>query len=248
MKRFLSLGAGVQSCTVALMSARGDLPLFDGAIFADTHAEPKAVMQYLDWLEKQLPFPVYRVSRGNLRDDLLSGKTTGSIPAFTAGGGMLWRQCTRDYKIEPVRRKMRELVGKGGSAVLVMGISWDERERETRSPVKWVTHEYPLIERRLTRLHCLEYLRDRQLPLPTKSACTFCPFHDDAAWREMKANDPESWADAVDFDAKVRTGLVNIREPVFIHRSLVPLADVDLTNPAAGQLSMLDECLGMCGV
>jgi hypothetical protein len=37
--RILSLGAGVQSSTLALMIARGDLPMVDCAIFADTGAE-----------------------------------------------------------------------------------------------------------------------------------------------------------------------------------------------------------------
>ena len=44
----ISLGAGVQSSVMALMAARGELePKVDGAIFADTGAEPDDVM---DWL------------------------------------------------------------------------------------------------------------------------------------------------------------------------------------------------------
>lgn len=67
---FLSLGAGVQSSTVPLMCAAGELPYtINAGIFADTRAEPNAVYEWLSWLEKQLPFPVYRVSRGNLAVD-----------------------------------------------------------------------------------------------------------------------------------------------------------------------------------
>ena len=65
----ISLGAGVQSSTMALMAAHGELPRPDCAIFADTQWEPKQVYEHLDWLEKQLPFPVYRVSSGNIRED-----------------------------------------------------------------------------------------------------------------------------------------------------------------------------------
>ena len=72
MKRILSLGAGVQSSTLALMIARGELPPIDAAIFADTGWEPPKVYLWLDWLEKQLPFPVHRVQRGNLRQDALN--------------------------------------------------------------------------------------------------------------------------------------------------------------------------------
>ena len=60
---YLSLGAGVQSSALALMLALGEItPQVDGAIFADTQAEPLEVYQWLDYLETVLPFPVYRVS------------------------------------------------------------------------------------------------------------------------------------------------------------------------------------------
>lgn len=66
----ISLGAGVQSSTMALMAAHGEItPMPDCAIFADTQAEPKSVYTWLDWLEKQLPFPVHRVTRGDLAAD-----------------------------------------------------------------------------------------------------------------------------------------------------------------------------------
>jgi 3'-phosphoadenosine 5'-phosphosulfate sulfotransferase (PAPS reductase)/FAD synthetase len=64
----ISLGAGVQSSTMALMAARGQIePMPDYAIFADTQAEPKHIYSWLDWLETQLPFPLIRVTKGNLR-------------------------------------------------------------------------------------------------------------------------------------------------------------------------------------
>jgi len=50
----LSLGAGVQSSTLALMAAKGEVtPMPDFAIFADTQSEPESVYKWLDWLEKQ---------------------------------------------------------------------------------------------------------------------------------------------------------------------------------------------------
>jgi 3'-phosphoadenosine 5'-phosphosulfate sulfotransferase (PAPS reductase)/FAD synthetase len=70
MIRVLSLGAGVQSTTLALMAARGEIEAPDCAIFADTGWEPRAVYEHLDRLEDALPYPVYRVSAGNLRDDI----------------------------------------------------------------------------------------------------------------------------------------------------------------------------------
>ena len=85
----LSLGAGVQSTTLALMAAHGEIgPMPDCAIFADTGWEPKAVYEHLAWLQSPnvLPFPVHIVSAGDLRADLLAGargERWASIPAFT---------------------------------------------------------------------------------------------------------------------------------------------------------------------
>jgi hypothetical protein len=64
---FISLGAGVQSSTLALMAAAGEItPMPEAAVFADTQREPKAVYEWLKWLETQLPFPVLRVTKGDL--------------------------------------------------------------------------------------------------------------------------------------------------------------------------------------
>jgi hypothetical protein len=87
--RALSLGVGVQSTTLALMAAHGEIcPMPDRAIFADTGWEPKAVYEHLEWLMSPnvLPFPVHIVSAGNIRDGLMEaadGQRWASIPAFT---------------------------------------------------------------------------------------------------------------------------------------------------------------------
>jgi hypothetical protein len=87
--RILSLGAGAQSTTLALMAAHGEIgPMPDCAIFADTGWEPKAVYEHLAWLRSPnvLPFPVHIVSAGDLRADIVAGargERWASIPAFT---------------------------------------------------------------------------------------------------------------------------------------------------------------------
>ena len=118
--RILSLGAGVQSSTLALKIKHGEIPMVDAAIFADTKGEPKNVYTWLDWLEKQLNYPVYRVIYRNLKEDILNA-AKGKHKAFTAPfytknpttgkKGLLRRQCTADYKIKPVVKKVRELMG-----------------------------------------------------------------------------------------------------------------------------------------
>src|SRR5689334_14698024 len=117
----ISLGAGVQSSTMALMAARGEItPMPKAAIFADTQAEPKSVYDWLDWLEKQLPFPVYRVAHKDgltraIERSLETGSISGSAPWFTKGNDgratPLTRACTHDFKVHPVQQKVREISG-----------------------------------------------------------------------------------------------------------------------------------------
>ncbi|WP_454858771.1 hypothetical protein [Rhizobium binxianense] len=294
--RVLSLGAGVQSTTLALMAAHGEIgPMPDCAIFADTHWEPRAVYDHLEWLMSPnvLPFPVHIVSAGNIREQLLAagaGKRWASIPAFTrtvtpAGSsmpildededgeivtigtrrtktetisiGMIRRQCTVDYKITPIRRKVRELAGLTRKrspdypvAEQWIGISLDEVVRMKPSREAWQVNRWPLIERRMSRQDCLAWLRRHDYPDPPKSACLGCPYHHDNRWRFMRDHDPEAWADAVEVDRAIRTGLRGIRGEVFLHRSAVPLDEADLSTAADhGQLDLWpNECEGMCGV
>ncbi len=269
MIHIISLGAGVQSTTMALMAAAGEItPMPDCAIFADTGAEPKAIYSHLDWLETQLPFTVHRVSAGNLRlqiEGAMRGdnRMDARPPFYTLTGGMLNRQCTHDFKIVPIMRKVRELIGlkKGACGPKVpiveqwIGISTDEMIRMKDARVSYTKHRWPLIEKGMSRAACLAWCSSRGFPQPAKSACTFCPLHNDAHWRDMRANDPVSFAEAVAIDKAIRPGMAGPRRPKdeqwFIHRSRVPLDEVDLSTAAErGQIEFgfLQECEGMCGV
>lgn len=265
-RHFLSLGAGVQSSTLALMAAAGEIgPMPDAAIFADTQWEPAEVYRWLDWLEQQLPFPVYRVTNGNLREDALRKQnTTGgrfasvpwhiTMPDGTAAMGR--RQCTAEYKLKPLVKERRRLLGYAprtripiGSCVTWIGISIDEAARMKDSREKWNVNRWPLIERGMSRHDCLRWMERRGYATPPKSACIACPFHSDAGWRRIKA-DPAAWRDALEIDAAIRQPARGLRGEQFVHRSRKPLADVDLTTlEDHGQLNMFEhECEGMCGV
>jgi hypothetical protein len=253
----------VQSSTLALMIKHGEIPMVDCAIFADTGAEPVAVYEWLDWLEAQLPFPVHRATHGSLERDILGSVNdpkrhrVGQAPFYVksegdAREGMLWRQCTKEYKLAPLRRETRRAMEAAGvkSCAMVIGISWDEATRMRRWDVKYITNEYPLVDKRLTRLDCLRWMQANGYPMPAKSACYFCPYTDDSRWREMKTAAPEEFARAVTFDAAIRDGLPGVKGAAYLHRSLAPLDQVDFRNAEDfGQIDAFgNECEGMCGV
>jgi hypothetical protein len=264
MLRVLSLGAGVQSTTLLLMALDGEIGWLDCAIFADTGWEPKAVYEHLSFLEEKAQvagFPIYRVSAGSLREKALRTlKRTGfavlPLHGRAADGHktMRRRQCTREYKVTPITKMIRQLLSlqkgqripSGTHVEQWYGISLDEAHRMRQNREPWITNVYPLIDRRMRRGDCVAWLISRGYSIPPKSACIACPYHDNKQWRDMKDNRPEEWADAVAFDAELR----QYDNSVYIHQRLIPLDQVDLsTSEDYGQLNMFgNECEGLCSV
>jgi hypothetical protein len=235
MGRLLSLGAGVQSTTLLILAARGDLEPLDGAIFADTGWEPAAVYRHLDRIERDIAIPagipIHRVCVGNIRDDALDpAHRFASMPLHIrrddGGAGMARRQCTGEYKIKPIRRAVRTFLGapmrpdgvpgrvpRGRWVEQWIGISLDEQDRAlgadgqlNTGDVSYARNRYPLLELGLTRTDCQAINRDAGFPDVPKSACVGCPFHTNRAWRAMRDTRPEEWADAVAFDHAIRHG------------------------------------------
>jgi hypothetical protein len=249
MLRVLSLGAGVQSSTLALMMARGEVVPADHAIFADTQWEPRAVYDWLDWLTPRLPFPVHRATQGNLRDAVMrqvnaTGGRFASV-SWHMPGAMGRRQCTREYKVDPLRRKMRELVGPRGHIEVCIGISVDEAHRMKPARNKWQHNTWPLIDLRMTRADCLAWMERAGYPRPPKSSCLGCPYHSDQQWQEIKQV-PEEWADVVAVDAAIRV-VPKMRLQQFMHRSCKPINQVQFVDESQTDL-FGNECEGMCGV
>lgn len=333
MKRVLSLGAGIQSTTLLLMSLRGELPRLDAAIFADTQNEPKSVYKHLEWLREECEragVPLYNLTRGNLRQDAIdfrrmrrsaedntsTGKRYASIPVFVKNldgtQGKVKRQCTKEYKIKVVDRCIRRMVlglkPRQRAPVFPVvdhwfGISMDEAQRavfpgrfqektvamqgslfgisapvkkKVWVPTRWEIRTYPLLDvslhsdrrsttlgllpRTMTRHDCKEWLASnypgRKVP---RSACKICPFRTNAEWKMMRDEEPDEWADAVDFDyaqrqadrdGQGRRGML-VGE-TYLHRQLIPLDMVDLDGVGEREgmsCGMLNDGMdGMCGV
>lgn len=265
----LSMGAGVQSSAMALMATQGVFDKVpDAAVFSDTQWEPKKIYEWLATLEPLLSFPVYHVTRGSLRNGVFrnenaTGQRFASIPWFTkevlpdgtVKQGMGRRQCTREYKIDPVRKKTRELMGykqgrriKKHAAEMWIGISTDEAARAKPSLDIWQTNRWPLLEKGFSRQDCKDWVAAHypNLGEPPKSACIGCPFHSDDHWIDMRDNDPESWAEAVAADRAIRQQ-PKFNAQQFAHRARVPLDEVVL-KPRANKDNFVNECEGMCGV
>lgn len=270
--RVLSLGAGVQSTMLALAGKEFGIK-FDCAIFSDVGAEPKAVYDHLDWLETQVDYPVYRIThKDGLTNDIMNAVTANdkgekyrvaSPPFYTRNEegkkGMVRRVCTSEFKILPIYRKIRELlglkkhahVGKYLRVLQYMGISYDELQRQTISPHKWMKNLYPLVESKITRQGCFDWMKKNGYPEPPRSACTYCPYHRDSEWHRIKTQDPQSWTEAVELDRAIRNGYKGDGMQMFVHRSATPLEDVNfdsITENNQQTFGFDEECSGMCGL
>ena len=255
--RILSLGAGVQSSTMFLRSCRGELPRADVAIFADTQAEPKSVYDYLKLLKdlgNRYGIPVETVTGGDLFAEVIDPARFAPIPFFSTRNGlnkigMSRRQCTYQFKLRPIRRRVRELLKERGEqqAEMMIGISLDEILRMKPSGVKYIENTYPLIDiDKWTRGDCLAWIRNHY-PMPPRSACSFCPYHSDREWEQIKLHDRDAWEQALSVDRALQE---RAGSKGYLHRDARPLDSIDFRD-APGQLELDlfgNECEGMCGI
>ena len=236
---YLSLGWGVQSFTLAAMAALGDLEGLDVAVHADTQHEAQATYDFarrwMPWLEEHgVKVVTVKAPKPNvITYPNRTGNYTVQIPAFTLNKedgkiGQVKRQCTKHWKIMPLRRYIRSLlVASGrprpGAIESWQGISLDEFQRMRTSDVQYIVNRYPLVDARLTRKDCVTYLEEHKLEVPPKSACVFCPFHNRDHWKDMKRRGGADWKHAIEIDKEVRSKRLDKGFDLFIHPLAIPL-------------------------
>lgn len=174
--------------------------------------------------------------------------------------GQVKRQCTSEYKVEPIRKwikanifglETRDRWPTEPAMTQIFGISFDERSR-MKLPDPWANFEYPLVDRRWDRYRVIQWAEenypDHRFP---RSACIGCPFHSNQEWRHIRDADPKGWRQAVALDERIRNA-GGMRGRAFLHRDCVPLAEADLSAPDTDQTRLdagfENECVGMCGV
>lgn len=277
MKNFLSYGGGVQSSTLLLMSAFGEVPPFDAAIFADTQREPASVYAWMAFIREQLAkapnrIPLHTVTVGDLGQEQLhlrTSKRSGEkyarllVPAFVDKGNgkkaLMARKCTAEYKVRALIREQRRLAAVPRGAKILhcrtaIGISTDEAIRVKPSTEPWCENYWPLLDLGMSRTDCLAWYDARNLPRPPKSACYFCPFHSDEEWARLQREEPAEFARAVAFDEKLRavvggaTGVARLAGPVYLHSTLRPLGEISFGDTPSYRSGFGNDCTGLCGV
>lgn len=263
----LSFGGGTQS-THLLEDHFKKMIHYDYIIMSDTGAEPGFIhKQVAYWKNRQnlynntTPFIVTNHSsmRKGLEEMLFRYIYTNyqrfQLPVYCSKkvdgkevkAGIMKRQCTIDFKILPVKQKIRQLIlkelglsprkrmHKDIGIIIDLGFSVDEIKRIStyKSPqFKYMYLAYPLVERNLTTDASINFLSENNMPTK-RSRCYLCPFNCDMKgmdWKEIIEEEPLSFLKACWIDEKLRevqaSNTKNMNSIPYFHYSRVALKDV----------------------
>ena len=179
MVTVISYGGGVQSTALVVLSLseqwRVDEIVHVDLMDAESPATREYVARFREWLQREHGRDITVIER-NMYRDMLDNPGFTPVPWRIAdGSAMLSRQCTRQYKVQPLQRYLYDRYP-GERIGLVLGISVDEYHRMRDSSAARIEHVYPLVDRRLTRWQCRDIIERAGLSVPYKSSCWFCPY------------------------------------------------------------------------
>ena len=250
----LSYSGGKQSHALLEMVLSGVIPIPDNFIVtnADPGMENSNSYRFVDRMrsrchEAGIPF---LTAKTPLYHDLMTFKERGMSridnPPYwtrnrvTGKKGKLRQRCTSAYKVQPMRRLLRDYISvqfnvskrakRGIPQVETwIGFSADEQNRanKAKSDVKFITLRFPLIEMGLTKEGVEKFFRDNHLETPPPSVCNACFSNGLTMLRDMYFNRTDDWDSAVAVDESIRDlRSVGVEDECFVSQTLIPLRDL----------------------
>lgn len=209
----VAYGGGVNSTAMLCGWIERGLRPVDLVIFSDTGGERPETYRYLsqvsEWLlERGYP----AVTRTRYVDE--SGRTWTlendcaeyeRLPSLAYG----FKGCSGKFKTGPQQKALNNWIPaqeawKRGERILKLtGYDADEPHRadsgERQDAKYW--YRYPLIEWGWGRAECVQAIERAGLPVPTKSACFFCPSNTVPEIRALQRDHPDLLQRALDMEA-----------------------------------------------
>ena len=165
-------------------------------------------------------------------------------PGYMYQDGHLWdRRCCLEFQDWP-----RLAVPQDIFIETLFGISTDEPLRVKERGPRWQRTRYPLIELGMSRDDCIAWLKGHGYPVPFKSACIQCPYRSDESWLWMRQNFSDEFEEACRYDDWLRTpeakrygAYGRIRGELYLHRTCLPLREVDFASLTARRMATTSE-------
>ncbi|MCK6440324.1 MAG: phosphoadenosine phosphosulfate reductase [Planctomycetes bacterium] len=220
-KKIVSWGGGVNSTALLIglyqRRIRPDLILFadPGHEWPETYLYRDHVM--IPWLAS-VGFPELVTVRRREMPGVKMKETLGQsclrlkvLPAMAFGQ----KQCSMKFKRDPQNDFMKRLPwaktewAAGRKIVKIIGYDAAEKHRlrgtagnawEDKRFRLW----YPLVDWGMDRAACIRLIADAGLPVPKKSACTFCPANTLDEWEHLRNQYPHLYRFALSIEAEAR--------------------------------------------
>lgn len=146
--------------------------------------------------------------QGTLREEC---ERIASLPSIAYG----FKKCSLKFKRDPANWWLArqpwalDVWSRGEKITRAIGYDADEGYRVRDSfgdpwEAARLTPLYPLVAAGIDRVDCVEMIRSEALPVPHKSACTFCPSNTLDEWRDLHDRHPDRYADAVAMSRNAR--------------------------------------------
>jgi len=229
MRNYLSFGGGVNS--VAMMLYCLDEGWDFEAIFVNHSTDWPETYEYLDmfqgWLKKNghnqvvVLKPELEIKR--------SGEMFNSLYDYCWSRRMcpsfMSRWCTDKFKIRPIKKHIET------PCFQLIGIDYGESHRAKLKGIKGAENRFPLIEAKMNRQGCKDYIKKKGLPVPMKSGCYICPFQRVTQWRELRNSHPDVFCKAEQLEKRnIKDRIDRGKTPLFLNQS-----------PKASLRSIVDE-------
>jgi len=197
MKHIVAFSGGKDSTAMLLRMIELKMPI-DMILFADTTLEFPEMYEWINKIQKIIPYKITRVKAKHTFDSWFYGipKKGKLANKHIRGFPLTVYPCwwARDSKIKP----MDNASGKGN--VIYIGIAKDEAKRAKAKMYqnKPNTYKFPLIEWGWKEADCLKYLKTLNLKHPLykifkRTGCWLCPKQSKDSLKNLCIHYPKLW-------------------------------------------------------